>query len=94
MRIRTQFILIMLLFGMILVVMAASAIITDRLVEKVGQQKETADNIFRGANELSYLATDYMIYRESQQHKRWQSKFASFSSQVASLRVDRPEQHG
>ena len=38
------------------------------------------------------MSNDYLIYRESQQLKRWQSRFASFSAQVAGLRADRPEQ--
>ena len=92
MRLRTQFIITMLLFGIILVVIAASAIITDQLVEKAGEQEEIASSIAQGASELSYLSNDYLIYRESQQLKRWQSRFASFSAQVAGLRADRPEQ--
>ena len=92
MRIRTQFIITMLLFGIILVVMAMSAIITNLHLEETGQQEEIARSIAQGANELGYLANDYLIYRESQQLKRWQSKFASFSAQVASLRSDRPDQ--
>ena len=92
MRLRTQFIITMLLFGIILVVVAASAIITDQQVEKTGRQERIAAHIAQGASELSYLANDYLIYRESQQLKRWQSRFASFSAEVAALRVDRPEQ--
>ncbi len=92
MKLRTQFIITMLLFGIILVAIAASAIITNQLLEKAGQQEEIATNIAQGASELSYLANDYLIYRESQQLKRWQSRFASFSAQVAGLRVERPEQ--
>jgi PAS domain S-box-containing protein len=92
MRIRTQFIITMLLFGIILAVIAASAIITNQLVEKASQQEKMASSIAQGASELSYLSNDYLIYRETQQLKRWQSRFTSFSSQVASLHVDRPEQ--
>jgi PAS domain S-box-containing protein len=92
MRLRTQFIITMLLFGFALVVVAVSAVITDRQVEKTGQQERIAAHIAQGASELSYLANDYLIYRESQQLKRWQSRFASFSAEVAALRVDRPEQ--
>ena len=92
MRIRTQFILTMLLFGIILVVLAASAIITDQKVEKASQQENLAANIAQGASELSYLSNDYLIYRESQQLSRWQSRFASFSDQVAGLNVEKPEQ--
>jgi len=92
MRIRTQFMITMLLFGIILVVLAASAIITHLKLEKATQQENLAANIAQGASELSYLSNDYLIYRESQQLSRWQSRFTSFSNQVASLNVDKPEQ--
>jgi PAS domain S-box-containing protein len=92
MKIRTQFIITMLLFGIILVVLAASAIVTSRRVEKAGGQEKIASSIAQGASELSYLSNDYLIYRESQQLNRWQSRFASFSNQVASLEVGKPEQ--
>jgi PAS domain S-box-containing protein len=92
MRIKTQFIIIMLLFGIILAVIAASAIITHQKLEKASQQEKLAANIAQGASELSYLSNDYLIYRESQQLKRWQSRFATLSNQVASLHVDKPEQ--
>src|SRR4030043_1668608 len=92
MRLRTQFVITMFLFGIILVVIAVSAIITNRHIEKADKQEKIARSITQGASELSYLSNDYLIYRESQQLKRWQSRFASFSAQVAGLRADRPEQ--
>ena len=92
MKIRTQFIITMLLFGMILVVIAVSAIITNQRREKARKQEMIAADIAQGASELSYLANDYLIYRESQQLSRWQSRFASFSSEVARLRAEKPEQ--
>jgi PAS domain S-box-containing protein len=82
----------MFLFGILLVVMAVSAILTNQRMGKANEQERIASGIAQGANELSYLANDYLIYRESQQLKRWQSRFASFSRQVASLRSDRPDQ--
>jgi PAS domain S-box-containing protein len=91
MKLRTQFIITMLLFAIILVVIGASAIITNQLSEKAGQQGKIADNIVQGASELSFQSSEYLIYRESQQLKRWQSGFASFSKEVAGLRADRPE---
>jgi len=92
MRIKTKFIITMLLFGIILVVMAVSTIITSGRVDRAMEQEKTAGNIAQGANELGYLANDYLIYREDQQLKRWQNRFASFSGQVARLNVDRPEE--
>jgi len=92
MRIRTQFIITMLLFGIILVMIAASEIITNQHAERASKQEKIANDIAQGASELSYLSNDYLIYRESQQLKRWQSRFASVSAQVAGLRADIPEQ--
>jgi len=65
MKIRTQFIITMLLFGMILVVIAVSAIIANQRREKARKQEMIAADIAQGASELSYLANDYLIYRES-----------------------------
>jgi PAS domain S-box-containing protein len=92
MRIRTQFIITTLLFGIILILMAVSAFVTHRQVDTTKKQESIATSIAQGANDLSYLANDYLIYRESQQLSRWQSRFALFSNQVAALNVDRPEQ--
>jgi PAS domain S-box-containing protein len=92
MRIKTQFLITMFLFGLILVVMAVSAVITSQQMRKASAQEKIASDIAQGANELSYLANDYLIYRESQQLSRWQSRFTSFSTEVAGLDVDKSDQ--
>jgi PAS domain S-box-containing protein len=92
MRLKTQFIITLLLFGIILVVIAASAIIANRHVENVMGQERRAVDIARGAGELGYLFNDYLIYREGQQLKRWQQRFASFAEQAAGLRGGSHEQ--
>jgi len=92
MRIKTQFVLNTLLFGIILVFMTVSAIITNQQVETTREQESIAANIAQGASDLSYLANDYLIYRESQQLSRWQSRFVSFSALTSSLNVARPDQ--
>ncbi len=91
-RIRTQFILTMLLFVVILAVISAEAVITNQRVVKVTQQENIAVNIAQGAGEISYLANDYVIYRESQQLERWQARFASFSKDINSLQANNVEQ--
>ncbi len=92
MKIRTQFIVTMLLFGIVLVVISVSAIITNRQVESVYKQERIAFSIAQGASELSYLANDYMIYQENQQLDRWNARFTSFSNDVARLQSSNPEQ--
>lgn len=92
MKIRTQFILTTVLFGIILVIIAGSAVIAHQKIKRASEQEKIASSIAQGASELSYLANDYLIYRESQQLNRWRSKFASFSRQVASLNAGKSEQ--
>lgn len=92
MRIRTQFLLSLLVFSLVLAAISTSAIITSQEVQRARAQENVAASIAQGASELSYLANDYVIYRESQQLQRWQSRFTSFSSEVASLSVAIPEQ--
>ena len=92
MRIKTQFRIAVLLFCIILAVVIASMMMTSRQVERTDQQERVANDIARGADELGYLANDYLLYGESQQLKRWQARFAAFSATVAALRPERPEE--
>jgi hypothetical protein len=85
MKIRTQFIVTMVLFGFVLFIMAASLIVANRQVDWLNQQSEISQNVERNARELSYLSNNYLLYRESQQHARWESKFAAFSGDVSRL---------
>ena len=82
----------MLLFGILLVTIAISAIITDGLATNAGEQENAAHGIALGAEELGYLANDYVIYHENQQLNRWQTRFASFSQSVAGLQANTPEE--
>ncbi|MBM2830952.1 MAG: Histidine kinase [Dehalococcoidia bacterium] len=92
MGIRSQLIMTVLLFGVVLGVVSASAIITNQQIIRSGEQEEIADSIARGAGELGYLANGYVIHRESQLLDRWHSRFTSFSSDVARLQYRNPEQ--
>ncbi len=92
MRIRTQFIITMGLFALILFGITVSLVVTNRRVDLLNEQQHTAEDVERGARELSYLSNDYLLYRESQQRARWESKFAAFSADVSRLHPDVPEQ--
>ncbi len=92
MKIRTQFYITIILFSVVLVAIVGSVIFTSQLVEKISRQAEISGDIAQGAGDLNYLASDYLIYRESQQLSRWQSRFITFSEDVDSLKTDVPEQ--
>lgn len=86
MKIRTQFFVTLLIFGLLVTGMAASLIFTNRQVDELRQQEEIAHRIEQGANELNYLSGDYLMYGENQQRARWEARFASFSKDLARLR--------
>ncbi|HWQ18878.1 MAG TPA: hypothetical protein VN455_03815, partial [Methanotrichaceae archaeon] len=92
MKIRTQLIISMVFFGLALVIISASVLTTNQQVEKLSKQEELAKNIELKVGELSYLSNDYLLYHESQQIDRWESKFSSFSDDLSNLTVERPDQ--
>lgn len=82
----------MLLFGILLLGIIISVIVTLQQVQKALEQESIAASIAQGASELSYLTSDYLIYQESAQLNRWKSKFSLLSDQVSRLNVTSPEQ--
>ncbi len=92
MKIRTQFIITMAVFGAVLVLISASVVSTNQMTAQINEQQELALDIERAASELGYLSNDYLLYRESQLRARWESKFMSLSNDVADLKPESPEQ--
>ena len=94
MKFRTQLIISMVFFGLALaIIWPASVVSTNQQVERLNKQEELAKNIEFKVGELSYLSNDYLLYHESQQIDRSESKFSSISEDVSNLTVDRAEQH-
>jgi len=81
----------MVLFGTVLAAILASAVITNRQVRYAMDQESLADTIVQGVGELSFLASDYVIYREAPQLERWEARFASFVRDVSRLQAEDPE---
>lgn len=92
MRIKTQLMVTMLIFGVILTGAAVSAIITNRQTQKASDQERIASNIAEQVSELTYLSSEYVIHGESQHLDRWRAKFASLSGEISGLQVRPAEQ--
>jgi len=84
-RIKTQFIITMVLFGLTFSVIAVSVLVTNREVVLIDEQQEIAVDVGRGASELGYLAGDYLLHREERQRVRWHQKWSSVSEGVSRL---------
>lgn len=92
MKIRTQFWLTMILFGLLLVGIAVSVIVTNSKINAVSKEKETVYNIETQADDLNYLASSFLIYGEKTQIQRWQASYDVFFKDVNSLNVKGSEQ--
>lgn len=92
MKIKTRFNLTLAVFGVTLVPIAASLVVTARQVEQVQQRQARALALELGARELSYVSNDFLLNRESLQRNRWEVKIAALSEDVQALLQDDPEQ--
>jgi PAS domain S-box-containing protein len=92
MKIRTQLIMSTVFFVVALAIISASVISTNQHVERLNKQEELAKNIELRVAELGYLSNDYILYHESQQIDRWESKYSLISGDVSNLTASSPKQ--
>ena len=92
MKIRSQSIISLVVFGIILSVTVASVILNSQQTVNLSAQQEVAARIQRGATNLNYLSNYYFLYQEDLQLYQWHSTFNSLSNDVASLKVNNPAQ--
>ena len=92
MKINNQFTTNMAIFGAILVIITTSVIYSNGQVAQIDEQRQIADNVQQGINDLQYLSNDYLLYHEQQQRIRWETKFTAVSTEVEKLKTFSPEQ--
>lgn len=92
MKIRTQLIAAMVVFGVLIIGIAGLFITTNLQAEELDRQEQIANEIALQVGELGYLSNDYILYRELQQAERWETKYSSISDLVSRLSTVSPEQ--
>jgi PAS domain S-box-containing protein len=92
MKLRSQLILSIIVFGIVLLAISASVVITNQQVAQVNNKEQTANNINTGASNLAYIANDYFLYRQSAQLNSWQAQFSSLLAETSNLTSINPEQ--
>ncbi len=92
MKIKTQFVICVVVFSIILVFIAASVALTEQQVSQLNTQEQTAGNIEQGASSLNSISIDYFLYQENLQLSRWQSSFSSLSTDLSTLKPNTPTQ--
>lgn len=92
MKIRTQFVVTMILSGVMLVIVIATVLVTSRKINHLNAQTNIIHRIERDISDLNFLANDYLLFHESQQRARWEAKFKTLIADLSGLKPDSMEQ--
>jgi len=92
MKIKSQFLICIAIFSIVLLVITASAAITDRDVRELNNQGFIAGKIERSVSSLSSVAIDYFLYQEDLQLSRWNSIHALLHGELSDLNLHNPQQ--
>ncbi len=92
MKIKTQFIVCIVVFTIILVIIGASVGTSTQHVGGLKVQENVANNIQRGAGNLSSISIDYFLFQQDTSIVQWQANFSKLSSDLATLNLNNDQQ--
>ncbi len=92
MKIKNQFIICIVVFTIILVIIGASVATSTQRVAGLKAQENVANNIQRGAGNLSSISIDYFLYQQDTSIVQWQTNFSSLSSDLSTLKLNNDQQ--
>ncbi len=92
MKIKTQFIICIVVFSIILVIIAASVATSAQQVTHLKAQENIANNIERGAGNLSSISIDYFLYQQDTSLVQWQANFSTLSSDLSNIKLNNDQQ--
>src|SRR5512138_1332355 len=91
MRIRTRFILTMIIFSALLVFASIAEIVVSRMAAAAERDEQIADDIIRDIGDLYYTANSFLIYREPVQQERWRKDLARLSRDIEAVGTNQPD---
>jgi PAS domain S-box-containing protein len=92
MRLKSQYIVSIIIFGILLIIISASVIVTNQQVAQINNKEQIAGIILTGASNLAYISNDYFLYQQNAQLYQWQNQFSSLSSDLSKLTPNGPAQ--
>ena len=92
MRIRSQFIISTAIFGLVILIIAASVIGTNQQLIQIEKQQQISGSIESGSDKLNTLTSQYFLYQQTQQLTMWNVNFASIIDNVSNLNPSNLEQ--
>jgi len=91
-KLKSQLIISIAIFGIILLIISASVIITNQQALQITDEQQTAGQIQTGASNLAYISNDYFLYQDNAQVNQWQTQFSAISTDLSKINSVNPEQ--
>ena len=92
MKIKTQFLICIVVFSLILIIIAASVATTEQQVAQLNAQEAISSNIEQGASNLNSISIDYFLYQNDTSLSQWQTNITSLSSDLSNLKPNNVQQ--
>jgi PAS domain S-box-containing protein len=92
MKIKSQFLICIAVFSLILLIIAASVATTEQQVAQLNAQETISSKIEQGASSLNCLSIDYFLYQNDTSRSMWQENFSSLTSDLSSLKISNVQQ--
>jgi signal transduction histidine kinase len=92
MKIRTRFMICMVIFFVAFLVIGHSIITSSREIEQLNNRMDLAIRIQMDAYDLSQLSTDYVLNHDMRPQIQWHAKFATLTQDVAALNAVTPQE--
>jgi PAS domain S-box-containing protein len=84
-RSRNQFIISTAVFGLVILIIASSVIVTNQQLAQIEKQQQISGNIESGSDKLNTLSSQYFLYQQTQQLTLWNSNSASILGNISNL---------
>jgi PAS domain S-box-containing protein len=85
MKIKTQLLLSIVTFSIILVIIGSSVALTQIQIAELNNQSVLTNEVQTGASDLSYISNNYFLYQDNSYVASWQTKLSTLSSELAKL---------
>src|SRR5271157_671734 len=92
MKIKTQFLISIVIFSIILAIIVASVIITEVQTSQLNNQEGITRDVQNRASDLNYISNDYFLYQNSADISLWQTQLLALSTDLAKLNSTSPQQ--
>jgi signal transduction histidine kinase len=92
MKIKTQLMVSIITFSIILVIIGYSVAITQIQISELNNQSIATNNIQTGATDLNFISNNYFLSQDSSYITLWQAKYSTLTDELTNLNSTNPRQ--